>query len=82
MYNETDKAAIIRTSLSIVGVFIIGGPVGTVSAAVSTLIGETLSFTISTYTNFFNYAAWVALRYGFSGRYANRTWYYLTGEAY
>lgn len=81
-YNEIDKAAIIRTSLSILGAFIIGGPAGAVSAAVSSVTGEALSFTINTYTNFFNYVAWVALRYGFSGRYANREWYYMTGEAY
>ena len=81
MYTETDKSIIVRTSLSILGAFVIGGPAGAVTAAIGTITGEALSFTIDTYTNFFNYTTWVGLRYGFSGRYANRMWYYLTGEA-
>lgn len=68
------------TSLSIAGAFIIAGPAGGLTAAVGEIISGSLSFTINTYTNFFNYAAWVSLRYGYSGRYANRTWYYITGQ--
>lgn len=33
---------------------------------------------ITTYTNLFNYAAWNAMRYSYSGRMANRTWYYMS----
>lgn len=80
MYNKPDKSSIIMTSLSIAGAFIIAGPAGGLTAAVGEIISGSLSFTINTYTNFFNYAAWVSLRYGYSGRYANRTWYYITGQ--
>ena len=31
-----------------------------------------ISFTIETYTDFFNYVAWLSLQYGYSGRYALR----------
>lgn len=79
-YDKPDKSAIVRTALALAGAFIIGGPAGAVTAAVGNIVAGALSFNIDTYTNFFNYAAWVALRYGYSGRYADRTWYYIMGE--
>ncbi len=82
LYSEPDKAAIVRTSLCIVGAFIIGGPSGAVSAALSALSEAALNLTVNNYNDLFNYAAWAALRYGFSGRYAGRVMYYWTGVAY
>lgn len=79
-YEKPDKSAIVSTALALVGAFLIGGPAGAVTAAVGNIVAGALSFNINTYTNFFNYTAWVALRYGYSGRYADRTWYYLMGE--
>jgi uncharacterized membrane protein YdcZ (DUF606 family) len=82
MYSSSDKDTIVRTSLSLVGAFFIGGPLGAVTVVAGTITSEALSFTVNTYTNLFNYAAWVTLRYGFSGRYASRTSYYLTEGGY
>jgi len=82
LYSGPDKAAIVSTSLAIVGAFILGGPANAAIATIKTLAIGSLSLTHNTYSNFFNYAAWVTLRYGFSGRYAGRVWYYLTGVVY
>jgi hypothetical protein len=82
MYSKTDKNSIVSTALSIIGAFFIGGPVGAVSASTGAIATEALGFTVNTYTNLFNYAAWVTLRYGFSGRYAIRANYYLTEGGY
>lgn len=77
-HSEEDKSAIILTAVSMVCAAIVGGLGAIGSAAVTTIVCSTLGITLETFTNYFNYAAYVVLRYGFSGRYADRTSYYLS----
>lgn len=75
-YSIPDKSSIIKTSLSMIGTFILSGPIGATTYGLSEIASTALKFTIETYTDLFKYAAWASLRYGFSGRYAERIMLY------
>lgn len=72
-HNGPDKEQIVRSALSVVASFVLGG----VAGGLAGIAQSALKFEFDVFNTYFKYAAWVSLRYGFSGRYANRTSYYL-----
>lgn len=71
-YGEVDKEKLIQNSAVVVCSYILGGCAGVAGSVLGTLTSTMISFTIETYTDFFNYVAWLSLQYGYSGRYALR----------
>ena len=66
------KEKLIQNSAVVVCSYILGGCAGVAGSVLETLTSTMISFTIETYTDFFNYVAWLSLQYGYSGRYALR----------
>ncbi len=76
-YGSVDKKALIQNSIALVGGYAMGGCSGAANSALGILKSAVIGFTIEAYTDFFNYVAWLALQYGYSGRYAMRLSDYL-----
>ena len=70
--GEVDKEKLIQNSAVVVCSYILGGCAGVAGSVLGTLTSTMISFTIETYTDLFNYVAWLSLQYGYSGRYALR----------
>ncbi len=71
-YGNVEKEALIQNSMAVVCSYILGGYAGVADTALGILKSTMIGFTIETYTDFFNYVAWLSLQYGYSGRYAIR----------
>lgn len=71
-YSNSQKDTLVKSSLSIAGAYLIGGCEIASNVAIGNLKTAAIGFTIQTYTDFFNYVNWLALRYGYSGRFAMR----------
>lgn len=71
-YEKVDKDALIQASATVVCAYLLGGYAGAAETILGTLKSTMIGFTFNTYTDFFNYVAWVSLQYGYSGRYALR----------
>lgn len=71
-YGTVDKEALIQNSAAVVCSYILGGCSAAAGSAFGILQSTMIGFTLETYTDFFNYVAWLSLQYGYSGRYALR----------
>ncbi len=71
-YGEVEKKDLIQNSIAVVSSYALGGCAGVVESVLGNLKSTMIGFTVETYTDFFNYVAWLALQYGYSGRYAMR----------
>lgn len=69
-YGKIEKETLIQNSAAIVCAYLLGGYAGAAETVLGSLKSTMIGFTVKTYTDFFNYVAWVSLQYGYSGRYA------------
>lgn len=71
-YTSAEKKDLIQNSIAVVSGYALGGCAGAAESALGTLKSAVIGLTIETYTDFFNYVAWLGLQNGYGGRYAMR----------
>lgn len=82
-YGTVARESLIRTSISLVGAFILGCVTGGGGIAVEAAVNSALiGMTLDTYFNLFQYASWVSMRSTFHARHAGRYGDYLKDYIY